>query len=268
MGGWCAVNICQRLIEELQGICGRQGAFLGVADLGSAATVPENPGGEFVRSFPRAVSIGIRINQACAEILACHSEKSLLMTHLFHVSEVINKTLDLLGLETARHLEAAGHRAFPVPAEQLVVGGYRQMAVFSHKLAARLAGLGWIGKNSLLIHPIHGPRVRLVTVLTDAPLPTGTPVEPRCGTCRACERVCPVKAIIGHSFSPDRSRENQLNVKACVDYRSSRGESLGVDTCGLCLQACPYGAWEGGPGKDSSAKNLQTPVKMPQDSAL
>ena len=56
----------------------------------------------------------------------------------------------------------------------------RQRAVFSNKLAAHLAGLGWIGKSCLLITPQVGPRVRWVSVLTEAPLAlTGGMAEER-----------------------------------------------------------------------------------------
>ncbi len=235
------MKISQRLMEELEGLCARQHAFLGVADLSLAGSFDSDCGGEFVRSFPRAVSAGVRVNDSCVEILKHHENLPLLKAHNFHVYDVINKALDQLALEIARHLEAAGHRAFPVPASQTLVGEYQQMALFSHKMSAHLAGLGWIGKNCLLIHPQHGPRARYVTVLTDAPLPPGEPMESRCATCRSCETACPPKAILGNSFAPGQTRDDRLDIKLCVDYRSQREKTVGTTTCGLCLEVCPYG---------------------------
>ncbi|MCK9565162.1 MAG: hypothetical protein M0Q43_03825 [Methanothrix sp.] len=68
----------------------------------------------------------------------------------------------------------------------------RVAVVFSHKLAAHMAGLGWIGKSCLLITPEAGPRVRWASVLTDAPMKaTGYAMAERCGECRKCVDVCP-----------------------------------------------------------------------------
>ena len=89
--------------------------------------------------------------------------------------------------------------AYPIPASQRN-GRDRMQSIFSHRMAAHLAGLGWIGKNCCLITPIAGPRVRLVTVLTDAPLPPGSPMDSRCGDCTACVDACPPHAIKGRAF--------------------------------------------------------------------
>jgi epoxyqueuosine reductase QueG len=74
--------------------------------------------------------------------------------------------------------------------------------LFTHKSAATSAGIGWIGRNGLLINPIHGPRLSLATVLTDAPLKNGTPIEAcLCGDCRMCIDHCPSGAITGNNWS-------------------------------------------------------------------
>ncbi len=103
----------------------------------------------------------------------------------------MNQALDLIALRVANMLQRAGYGAFPVPASKRTDDEHI-CGVFSQKLAAHLAGLGWIGKSCLLVTPDHGPRVRWVTVLTDTPLkPTGFPMEPRCGKCTACVDICP-----------------------------------------------------------------------------
>ena len=59
-------------------------------------------------------------------------------------------------------------------------------------MAATSAGLGWIGKNGLLISPDHGPRLSLATVLTDARLRPDEPIEHcLCGECMLCIEHCP-----------------------------------------------------------------------------
>ena len=88
----------------------------------------------------------------------------------------------------------------------------RQLGFFSHKLAAHLAGLGWIGKSCLLVTLEVGPRVRWASVLTDAPLMAGEPLEERCGECRGCVEVCPAGAFSGRSFFFDEPRAARFDV--------------------------------------------------------
>jgi epoxyqueuosine reductase len=96
----------------------------------------------------------------------------------------------------------------------------RELGLFSHKLVAHLAGLGWIGKSCLLVTLEVGPRVRWASVLTDAPLMAGEPLEERCGECRGCVEVCPVGAFSGRSFFSDEPRAARLDVFKCRYYHS------------------------------------------------
>ena len=109
--------------------------------------------------------------------------------------------------------------------------------------AATLSGLGWIGKSALLVTPQYGPAARWTSVLTDAPLPTGTPIiESRCGDCRACVDACPGDACSGRAWRQGARREEFWDVRACVagmkkvNVRSS--SVLGI--CGICVGVCPY----------------------------
>lgn len=101
-------------------------------------------------------------------------------------------------------LQHQGYRAFPIPASKRAVVDERVAAIFSHKLAAHMAGLGWIGKSCLLITPQAGPCVRWATVLTDAPMQaTGYAMAERCGECRECVEICPQAAFTGRPFRED-----------------------------------------------------------------
>jgi epoxyqueuosine reductase len=117
-------------------------------------------------------------------------------------------------------------------------------ALFSAKRAAALAGLGWIGKCSLLVTPRHGPRVVLFTVLMDLEVVAApTPLRPACGKCTACIDACPEGYLSGADWLPGIERAAVIDAFAC----SRRMEELGVaighkHSCGLCLLACPLGA--------------------------
>ncbi len=117
---------------------------------------------------------------------------------------------------------------------------------FSHKMAATRAGLGWIGKTALFISDKFGPRVRLVTVLTDYTLPYCTdPIDKsRCGSCDFCVRDCPAQAANGKLWNIDVDRNEFFDPFACRN--KARELSLNnfgkeVSLCGKCIVVCPIG---------------------------
>lgn len=118
------------------------------------------------------------------------------------------------------------------------------LAPFSFKYAATRAGLGWIGKNDVVITERYGPRVRLSAVLVDAPLPCGEPItESRCpDDCRRCLDACPCKALRGVKWDATKLREEIIDYHRCNRMRSAFIPRLGrKSACGLCLAACPFG---------------------------
>ena len=155
--------------------------------------------------------------------------------------DVVNTALDQVALRLANTIQRAGFRALPVPASKRTDDN-RISSIFSQKLAAHLAGLGWIGKSCLLVTPDHGPRVRWITILTDALLsPTGKSMDQKCGKCTACVDICPVQAFTGQPFSPDEPREVRFDAAACERYFKEMEEKGTVSVCGLCVYVCPHG---------------------------
>jgi len=73
--------------------------------------------------------------------------------------DVVNQMLDQIAVRIANELQRAGSDAFPIHASKRT-SDKNICGMFSQKLAAHLAGLGWIRKSSLLITLDHGPRVR------------------------------------------------------------------------------------------------------------
>jgi len=159
-----------------------------------------------------------------------------------------NATLNEIAQKTARLLIEAGYGAEAFPATLANSDlGYEQTlrAAFQHKIAATRAGLGFIGKSGLLITPDFGPRLRLVTIFTDLPFPTGQPVgEGRCGGCCLCVEACPAGAIKGREWRAGMAREELLDARAC--HRQAKWllkERVGRDeaVCGICVAICPRG---------------------------
>jgi epoxyqueuosine reductase len=120
------------------------------------------------------------------------------------------------------------------------------------KTAAVKCGLGFQGKNSLLISPKFGPRVKLIAILTDAVLEIDSPFEDDlCGDCDRCLKVCPTKAI-----EPYR-----LNITHCMVYSAESPNTDDVPEfvrqeerrlfprptpnsfieCTRCMDVCPIG---------------------------
>ncbi len=215
--------------------------YYGVADLAAARDFIGMQGGAGVSRYPRAVVMGIRLLDSLVDLLPEHDDPVVAGLYRHHAYDVVNQALDQISLRVADTIQQAGYPAFPVPASKRAGDG--QIAgIFSQKLAARMAGLGWIGKSCLLVTPDHGPRVRWISVLTAAPLaPTGTPMAPRCGKCTACVDACPVQAFTGRAFSPDEPREARFDAAACDRYFREMETAGRLPVCGMCLYICPYG---------------------------
>ena len=108
---------------------------------------------------------------------------------------------------------------------------------------AQKAGLGWIGKNSMLINPKAGSWFFLGEIYTDLPLPVDTPQQRmHCGSCTKCLQQCPTGAIVG---------PHQVDARRCVSYltielRESIPEELRplmgnrIYGCDDCQLACPW----------------------------
>jgi epoxyqueuosine reductase len=210
----------------------------GIADLTSARQRVSEQGGDFLAQFPRAVSHGFVLTDGIVDTLVDHDNIPALYTYRHYVYQTVNPRLDSISLTLAQALDKAGFQAYVVPASQ-TVDRTRLVGVFSHKLAAHLAGLGWIGKSAMLITPGHGPRVRWGTVLTDAPLEAGRPVDENCRDCDECVKGCPAHAFTGQAFDQPRLRSEIFAAEACDRYLRERETFRRV--CGMCVYICPLG---------------------------
>ena len=217
----------------------RWGADLcGIADAEPLREIETIPAG-LLDPFARAVSIAVRVPAGVFETVTDRP------TPLYAaVYQTANRLLDEIAFKTAALLQDEGYRSLPIPASQ-VLDRESWRGAITHKAVARMAGIGWQGKNLLLVSQKYGSRVRLVTVLTDAPLLIDGPVKNRCGTCTACCDACPSGAIRGVG-TQDRyaTREEALIFERCrerLTQENAKIADVGVPICGVCIRVCPFG---------------------------
>lgn len=155
--------------------------------------------------------------------------------------KLVRKRLAQLAKRLDDALEGHNHRAFVDSAPVL------------ERALAQRAGLGWFGKNTMLIHPKAGSFFFLGEIFTSAPLPVDEPFKTEhCGSCSACLDVCPTDAFDG---------PHKLDARRCISYltielkgsipeelRSKMGNRVfGCDDCQL---VCPWNKFSKPSDKD------------------
>jgi epoxyqueuosine reductase len=176
--------------------------------------------------FGLAVSLGKRLSGAVLEDIRDHPTSIY-----FHHYRQINNFLDRGALLVADRIQKQGFRSLPIAASQ-IIDWEKQRAHVSHKHVGRAAGLGWFGRNNLLVNPELGSRFRLVTVLTDMPLEPDAPLDRDCGVCRACAAACPATAI--------KDTREAFDHRACYE-KLKEFRAKGYTTqfiCGICVRDC------------------------------
>lgn len=144
--------------------------------------------------------------------------------------KLIRKRLQRLAERIETHIGAFGYRAFVDSAPVL------------ERALAEKAGLGWIGKNAMLINRRAGSWFFLGELFTDLPLPVDDKASFHCGSCRACLDICPTDAFAG---------PGQLDARKCISYLTIESHSaipedlrplMGnrVFGCDDCQVVCPW----------------------------
>ena len=179
-----------------------------------------------IDQLPFAISVGYHLSDVVLEGI-----ENQPTPHYFHHYQRINILLDTIALILNAAIQELGYQAMPVAASQLI-DWKSQRGHLSHKHVARAAGLGWIGRNNLLVNERFGARIRLVTVLTDLPLVVDTPTSRDCGSCKDCLTVCPVGAI--------KEQQADFNHVGCYEQLKIFSKTLHLShhICGVCVKAC------------------------------
>jgi epoxyqueuosine reductase QueG len=139
--------------------------------------------------------------------------------------------LDQLALKAANFIQKRGYLALPIPASQ-ILDWQKQKAHLSHKQLGVLAGLGWIGRNNLLVHKKLGSQFRLVSILTNMPLEIDKPTKDNCGRCKLCVTICPAGAI--------KENPSDFDYINCFEKLKEFQKQKLVDQyiCGVCVKVC------------------------------
>lgn len=199
----------------------------GIATLDRFETAPD--GYHPTDVFPACRSV---ISFACrfpVGTLACNSH-----VPYTQVRNTITPKMDMIALNFCIEMEKYGVMCVPIPTNdsEWDVKTNRWRSIVSQKHAAQAAGLGTIGRHSLLITPEFGSMVWLGAVLCSEELEADELKATVCNNCNLCVEACPANAL-----------ENPiLNQQSCWDY------AFGDDTekkswriaCHMCRDICPY----------------------------
>lgn len=144
--------------------------------------------------------------------------------------KIIRKRLSILAKKISDEIGPFQYRPFA------------DSAPIMEKPLAEKAGLGWIGKHTVLLNRHAGSWFFLGALLIDLPLPIDTPVKNHCGSCSACIDICPTQAIIGPKQLDARRCISYLTIEhkgsIPIEFRSLMGNRIyGCDDCQL---VCPW----------------------------
>jgi len=212
--------------------------LVGVADLKLLEGIETSPP-DLLSLFRRAVSVAVKLPNAVFEQLDDRPTALYAQVYLN-----ANALLDQIALRLCGWIEGQGGSALPIPASLPL-----DMETFSSHLSAKAvanaAGIGWQGKSLLIVTPEFGPRVRLVTVLTDLMLIPDRPLKNRCGACTCCSSACVAQAIRNVTTEFHYSaRDEALDFSKCSDKLVTEFKNLPQvekPICGICIKVCPWG---------------------------
>lgn len=194
--------------------------------------------GTHYKDLPYAISIAVALDK---EIVKNNIDGPT--TEYYNEYKRAMNQLKELGLCADNILKENGHKAVILdPSGDIDLE--KLTTPIPHKLIAVKSGMGWIGKNGVLVTNEFGPAVMLVSVLTDAVFEVNSPIEKSsCGSCSVCVNACPANAMKGKLWTAGVEREALLDAFVCEKVADERGKKIGIDpsetVCGICISVCP-----------------------------
>ena len=236
------------LSQEVRDVALSAGAdMMGFAPIERFDAGPRETQPTYYMPKARTVAVaGIGYPRSIGEVWGTFREEGCLPNpYMWFGFAYLNWELSRVALRVAKALEAHGYRSLPIPPSgALVQYRYceefnewgRYLGDFSHKHAAVAAGLGVFGWSNLFLAPGYGARVRLISVISEAPLTPGEMMAPEelcrpdlCGY--ACVKTCPIGAL-----SKDEAQEFTM------DGRTYRYGALDHMRCRWCLDGFTEGS--------------------------
>lgn len=161
----------------------------------------------------------------------------------YHMYYTLNSKLNEIVMEGETFLKNAGYEAYAQTTER-VTTNEQWISKIPHKTVATRAGLGWIGKNCLLVTPEFGSAIRLSSLLTNAPLECSEAItHSKCGNCDLCVKNCPAQALHGTLWEAGMERKEIVDVDKCykkqVEIMKAK-TGIEQDLCGKCFAVCAY----------------------------
>ncbi len=203
--------------------------------------------------------ISVRVDYKNTKENSLQFKKNRNMAYISHYArgrdyhKLIRKRLETLAQKIKAKTHQLGYRAFTDSAPIL------------ERALAEKSGIGWIGKNTMLINKSAGSWFFLGELFTDIPLPIDEPTTANCGSCSACIDACPTNAFVG---------PNLLDATRCISYLTieSRGSipeefrnAIGnrIFGCDDCQLVCPWNKFsKPTTEKDFSPRNNLENVKL------
>jgi epoxyqueuosine reductase len=149
-----------------------------------------------------------------------------------------HKVMDAKLREVEKCLRAALGEEAGVVARSYVDTG----PILEREFAAR-AGLGWVGKNTLLIHPYEGSWFLLGELVVNLEMMPDSPIQDHCGTCTRCIEACPTNAITPYSVDGAKCISYlTLEHRGEIDeqYHAPMREAGFAVGCDICQEVCPF----------------------------
>lgn len=119
---------------------------------------------------------------------------------------------------------------------------YADTGPVMERVLAERAGLGWRGKNTLVLNRTWGSMLFLAVIFTDLPVPPDTPETDHCGNCTKCLDACPTDAFPAPGVLDSRRCISYLNIEHRSDYEAPYDASLEgwLHGCDVCQEVCPF----------------------------